>query len=276
MNNNIKQVLVGSMLGDGYLSQQQSFCTGCKYKEYIDFKANILKQYVTDKSYRLILENGYAGKSGGGIYHRLDILKDKEIKELCLLPLKDLIEHLDEFGLAIWIYDDGSLHQKKLFYNINTHSFSKEEHEEILIPFLRRRFGLDPTLTSETKKDGRHFWYIRINKKGGAEIINSILKKYPVNCYSYKTYIGNIDDTIKVKNIVAQNIATKEIFNFPSMSEAGKLVYVSYGTIKSYVESKKPLRGYVFYYSNEFNDQSKDVEPSGPKQKTPNIGEDMV
>ena len=50
MNNKIKQVLIGSMLGDGYLSQQGSFSTGCKYKEYIEFKADILKGYVTDKS----------------------------------------------------------------------------------------------------------------------------------------------------------------------------------------------------------------------------------
>ena len=268
MNNKIKQVLIGSMLGDGYLSQQGSFSTGCKYKEYVEFKADILKGYVTDKSYRLILDNGYSGQPGGNEYHRLDILKNREIEKLCALPLKELIEGLDEFGLAIWVYDDGSLHQKKLFYNLNTHSFSKKEHTEILIPFLKQRFGLVPTLTYEKKKDGRLFWYIRINKKDGAEIINSILKRYPIECYAYKTYSGNINDTIKVKNIIAQNITTKKVISFSSMSLAGKLVYTTYSVIKKHIHNKTPFRGYLFYYSNEFNDQSKDVEPSGSKQKT--------
>lgn len=45
---------------------------------------------------------------------------------------------MDDLGLAMWFYDDGSLHQTKLFYNLNTQAFSKETNEQIIVLFLAK------------------------------------------------------------------------------------------------------------------------------------------
>lgn len=74
---------------------------------------------------------------------------------------------MNDLGLALWIYDDGSLHKNKLFYNINTQGFPKEIQEELFIPFFNR-FNIYPKLTVERKRDGREFWYLRISKYEGA------------------------------------------------------------------------------------------------------------
>jgi len=243
MNNKQKQVLIGSILGDGHFSKTHHFSTGCKFKGYVIYKRNILKEFTTKKWYYFIKKNGYSETP----YHKLTLLKNKDVTNICTLPLKKLLEELDEFGLAIWFYDDGSLHKDKLFYNLNTHSFSKKEHEKYLLPALIK-FGITPTLTSETKKDGRKFWYIRINKKGGAEIINKVLKKYPLPYYSYKTYPGNIESTIIIKKVVLEKINTGEKFTYNTLTEAGKVVGRSYATIKNYIVKEKEYKGYKFYF----------------------------
>lgn len=110
--------------------------------------------------------------------------------------IEDFIGDLDELGLALWMYDDGSLHKKNLFYNINTHSFSKEIEEEVLIPKLNT-FGIYPKILTETKKDGRVFSYLYVSKYKGAFVINDTLNKYPLECYSYKRIPKYIEDNYK-------------------------------------------------------------------------------
>ena len=110
--------------------------------------------------------------------------------------VEDFIGDLDELGLALWMYDDGSLHKKNLFYNINTHAFNREIEEEVLIPKLNT-FGIYPKILTETKKDGRVFSYLYVSKYKGAFVINDILNKYPLECYSYKRIPKYIEDNYK-------------------------------------------------------------------------------
>lgn len=60
------------------------------------------------------------------------------LKYINQMPLKEVLDNLDDLGLALWFYDDGSLHQTKLFYNLCTHKFSREIHEDILVPFFNK------------------------------------------------------------------------------------------------------------------------------------------
>ena len=269
MDNKIKQVLIASMLGDGGMSKNDIFSTGCKYKEYVDYKYNILKKYALANWYRFIPHNGYKDKE----YHKLTLKKNKEITAICRQPLEDLLNSLDLFGLAIWFYDDGSLHNKKDFYNLSTHAFSKTEHENLIIPRLKD-FGLKPTLAIERKLDGRILYYIRINKKDGAEIINKALKKIPLSCYAYKTRPYDIMSTLTEKSIyVIKSDGTR--VDYTGINAAAKGEGTCSQTIRKYIKSGLPLKGTIFYYTYEFNDQPKGVGPSGSKRET-STDEDMV
>lgn len=179
------QVFLTSQLGDGYIQTTNSnstfYITNCKFEEYIDFKSILLGNMFKHKS--LLQENGFAKTP---IY----VIRSKSSSELLnikQMSISDIINQLDELGIALWFYDDGSLHQTKLFYNLNTHKFNREIQEEVFIPFFNR-LGIYPTLRTERKKDGRIFYYLSIGKFDGAIKISQILSKYPVGCYSYKRW----------------------------------------------------------------------------------------
>ena len=179
------QVFLTSQLGDGCIATSNSnstyYITNCKYEEYIDFKIALLGDWFKNK--RRINKNGFA---------KTPIWEMRSKSSNFLLFVKnaqidDIINGLDELGIALWFYDDGSLHKTKLFYNLNTHKFSKEIQERVFIPFFNK-FGIYPKLRTECKSDGRLFYYLSIEKYDGAAKISEILSKYPINCYSYKRW----------------------------------------------------------------------------------------
>ena len=185
LNREQLQVFLSGRLGDGCITTSNTnstyYITNCKFEEYIDFKAKLLGDKFKKKS--ITEKNGFCQTP---IYNMrscsLDILKS-----IKAMPIQEVVNHLDDLGIALWFYDDGSLHKTKLFYNLNTQAFSKEIQEEIFIPFFNKR-GIYPTLRTEKKADGRIFYYLSINKFSGAAIISQILSKYPINCYSYKRW----------------------------------------------------------------------------------------
>lgn len=185
LNKNQEQVIISGLLGDGCITTTNTnstyFITNCKYEEYIDYKSALLGNLFKHK--HLQLENGYCKTP---IY----ILRSKScfiLQSYKKTSLSLLLSKLTDLGIALWFYDDGSLHKKNLFYNLNTHSFTKEEQEKYIIPFFNT-LGIYPKLQIERKKDGRIFWYLRIGKFSGADKISAILEKYPINCYSYKRW----------------------------------------------------------------------------------------
>ena len=185
LSENQLQVVLSGILGDGYIHKTNSnstyFVTNCKYEEYVNYKMNLLGDLFKSKSY--IKENGFCKTP-------INVLRTKasEVFEIVKeLSIKEILDNLNELGIALWFYDDGSLHKKNLFYNLNTHSFSREIQETYFIPFFNR-LGIYPKLQIERKKDGREFWYLRIGKFSGADKISDILEKYPIKCYSYKRW----------------------------------------------------------------------------------------
>lgn len=176
------QVFLTSRLGDGciYTTNSKSvvYLTNCKYLEYIEFK----KKLIGKGTIKYTQHNGYAQTPiytlYGGAYPELLKIKN--------LDIKDVLKNLDYLGLALWFYDDGSLHKRDLYYNLNTQKFSKEVHETILIPYFKT-LGINAKL----RVDNNHknpLYYIGINKYEGANLVSSILSKYPISCYSYKVW----------------------------------------------------------------------------------------
>lgn len=187
LTNNQLQVLLTAKLGDGHLSTPKNinsnsyYCTNCIHKEYLEYKKTLLGELSHNIGY--VEHNGY---SQTPIY-TLVSKHDVNITKIFNLSIEECLNNIDELGIALWIYDDGSLHQNKYFYNINTHKFSKDIQEELFIPFFNK-YNIFPKITKEVKKDGRVFYYLRISKYEGSYEINKILQKYPVDCYKYKLW----------------------------------------------------------------------------------------
>lgn len=176
------QVFLTARLGDGCICTSNSnstyYSSNCKHLEYLEFKKKLVgkgKIYLQER-------NGYSNTPiyiyYGGAYPELKLIKN--------LSLEEVLSNLDDLGLALWFYDDISLHKRDMYYNLNTQKFSKEEHYEILVPYFKT-LGI----TAKVRMDMHHnhpLYYLGINKYNGANIVSSILSKYPINCYSYKLW----------------------------------------------------------------------------------------
>lgn len=187
LSNKQYQVLLTGKFGDGCLHKNKGwnanfiYTTNSINKEIVEFKINLLGELAAKSKIKETINRGFKQNT---IYTGHSITSSI-ITDFYNEDWKESLEKMDELGLALWFYDDGSLHKTKLFYNLNTQKFSKEENEYIA-EFLKRRWNIIAIPTIERKADGREFWYLRIRKYEGAFIISEILNKYYLNCYSYK------------------------------------------------------------------------------------------
>jgi len=204
-----QQVILTGVFGDGCISKQQSinsnchYSTNCKYKEYIDFKEHLLGDLKCSQKY--IEKNGYSQTP----INWMTTKSHKDIKHIKNLTIEEALNLLTELGVALWFYDDGSLHKRGYFYNLNTHHFSQEIQETLFIPFFNN-LNIFPTIAFDKKKDGRIFSYLRINLHDGAFEINTLLRKYPLNCYKYKLWSDEYYNNYKL--LKDQNLTKQEIF----------------------------------------------------------------
>lgn len=208
-----KQVIYSGILGDGCLKKGGSMAYSCHYKEYMVFKHDVLFRYC-ESGVKESANMGY--KKGSAIFKFAtsvtDFAKDLMSKD----PIEESIKNLDEFGLALLMYDDGSRHKKNNFYNINTHALS-DTHQNMLVEKLKG-FNVFPQVLTETKKDGRMFSYLFISKWEGAMELSSMMRKVPLECYTYKLVPEDLEnayfevkDTEKFKSITSARGKTNYI-----------------------------------------------------------------
>jgi hypothetical protein len=144
-------LIVGSLLGDAtLLSTTSGYCFrvhhGLAQRSLVDWKYAQLAQFVRT-----------APKDSGNGYHFRTVTHPwlTELREQFydqsrkIIPLGLLEDNLTEFGLAVWIMDDGAADGKQL--RINTQSFSIEE-VEALSAFLRAKFGIETTINQDKAK----------------------------------------------------------------------------------------------------------------------------
>lgn len=93
----------------------------------------------------------------------------------------------------MWCFDDGALHKKDYFFNLNTHAIDLETQTNVLIPFLNK-FNIYPKVYSETKKDGRKFYYLYISLWSGVFELSRMMRKLGLDCYSYKLLPKELED----------------------------------------------------------------------------------
>lgn len=215
LSNEQIQVLLTGKFGDGCLSTPKScvdnslYSSNSIHEEYVDFKIKLLGNLASKKS--RISSNGYAKTPIWQFHTHVspDITKIKN------MDIETALNLMDDLGVALWFYDDGSLHKTKLFYNLNTQAFSQEINQDLFVPFLSK-FGIFAKPTMERKRDGREFWYLRISRYEGAYEITQLLNKYPVHCYNYKVWSSEtIQNWSKLqeqlKSIDATNLSIRSI-----------------------------------------------------------------
>lgn len=215
LSNEQIQVLLTGKFGDGCLSTPKScvdnslYSSNSIHEEYVDFKIKLLGNLASKKS--RISSNGYA-KTPIWQFHTHVSPDTTKIKNM---DIETALNLMDDLGVALWFYDDGSLHKTKLFYNLNTQAFSQEINQDLFVPFLSK-FGIFAKPTIERKRDGREFWYLRISRYEGAYEITQLLNKYPVHCYNYKVWSSEtIQNWSKLqeqlKSIDATNLSIRSI-----------------------------------------------------------------
>lgn len=207
LTNNQLQVILTGLFGDGHLtkprgeSSNSTYVTNCIHKDYIQYKSTLLGDLSLIPNDRINM-----GFKEGTIY-TVASKADIRITNILFDSYENNLNKMDELGLALWFYDDGSLHKNKHFYNLNTHAFPRETQEDLFIPFLKK-FGIIAKTTIERKKDGRIFYYLSISRHTGAYEISNILRKYYVECYNYKIWSS---ETIQIWSSVLEYAKSENI-----------------------------------------------------------------
>ena len=142
-----REVVVGSMLGDGYLVQTtRGFAFrvnhGLAQKEYVDWKFNELNQ----------LTNSPPRQSDRCYYFRtvshpaFDEMREQFYVEKRKIIPSQLENWMTPLTFSVWVMDDGAKDGGQL--RINTQSFSLEENNE-LIRILKAKLGVMATLNRD-------------------------------------------------------------------------------------------------------------------------------
>ena len=155
--------IIGSLLGDGRLECRSAGVRhpitarfrvhhGEKQKEYVFWKYEMLKNFVSQKPQEIIWDNPKRNLHEVSWYFHTRSSVELGIiyKYFYRNGGKMLPQNIDQFinprSLAIWFMDDGSNNGNN--FTISTHSFSLEEHERI-IRFFKNKFGIAGTIVKD-------------------------------------------------------------------------------------------------------------------------------
>jgi hypothetical protein len=189
----LEQFIIGSMLGDGYLTKRDNNKTSIisishspKQKTYIEWKYKFLNNLDLVNPLYFYKQKDIRFKLG---YSECFTLKSKThpifnqyrdifyINNKKVLPL-EMINKIDELAIAIWFYDDSAKCQSS--YQIQTTCFTKKEVNNLII-HLEKKFDIHSTFQPH-----RNILYIR---KNSIEKLNKIVLKLNIKELFYKVHI---------------------------------------------------------------------------------------
>ena len=179
-----KDVIIGSILGDGYLrklpGRKEAFLEinhSIKAKEYVEWKYKILKDLTVSPPKER--KNGKKWK----VAYRFFTKQHPELSKLLekfyqngrkVIP-KDL--ELNELILAVWFMDDGSKTKKGDVY-LNTQQFSFKDQRRLL--HLLRKLGIRARMNKDKK-----YYRIRIYKESIPKFV-AMIEPYILPSMRYK------------------------------------------------------------------------------------------
>lgn len=187
-----KATIRGVAIGDSYIEKQKNYYRihiihSAKQYEYIKFKANYLSK-ACNKEIKITEfdNNGYPGVRmtvSNGYFKFVYSWLYKPNKKLTLKYLRKV----NNFGVAFWYMDDGSLYAKKR--NGKIHSYElvistccTESEAKDCIFFFKERFDVNFTLKLNKGK-----YSLRCGTKEAKKFL-SFLEPYIPDCMKYKTF----------------------------------------------------------------------------------------
>ncbi len=190
-----KQVVLGSMLGDGHLTKRKS--GKCRLalghtspqKEYLLWKMELMSPLFLAKPNKRI------GKPNN-LYHSCTIVHDyfssiyssfyrkKKGKNTPIIKRKDL-NKIEPMGLLIWYLDDGSFSNDNII-KFATHSYTLSENKAIKI-WLWQKYRIKATIHNE-KSLSNTMYYLMLDVGNSKKFLNiiSIYKDNIPKCMMYK------------------------------------------------------------------------------------------
>lgn len=193
-----KSILLGIILGDGYLlkkdhgSAKIEFSHSSKQKDYLDWTINSLGS---------LAYHGFTAKSGyGSTIYRASTRYSFDIYNTFVnfnkpsgeIP-EEVIQMMNPISLAYWYMDDGSLSSysdQEDRANFSTNSFNYGS--QLILQESLRSQGIDSVLQTDNRHDDQYF--IRLNADS-SDMLFSIICPYIPPSMQYKLpvyYRGNI------------------------------------------------------------------------------------
>lgn len=175
MSDKQRDLIKFSLLGDGCISDTGFFIVSHseKQKDYLYWKYEMLKDLCShEPSYYEGADRDFHGK----VYYcksfyRFNTRKLNNLLELRNKPVAEIINELDEFGLSIWMLDDGS---RDSCWELCVASYTDEEKKAILNKL--HEMGLKSALLRNC--DNR---YLRLNADDSRTLDTIILRNIPNN-----------------------------------------------------------------------------------------------
>jgi predicted DNA-binding protein YlxM (UPF0122 family) len=188
-----KQVILGSVLGDGTLiDQSKGASLRIKHKEgqkeYLEFKMKILGELISNAGL-VYTETEAKGKTFGQFY--ASTVPNMYIKSLRNMSyqsgkriIAELIPLLDPLGLAVLWCDDGHYNKKKMgaLFTLN---FSWDDNQ-LLANYLVEQFGIECTVNEwKDKKRNKSYPYIYITV-AGMNAMKKVIREFIPESMKYK------------------------------------------------------------------------------------------
>jgi hypothetical protein len=189
MDEQTKQVIFGSVLGDGSIGKNKSKfyyqeAHSVKQKEYILWKSNILKKNFkisVSQPYKTNKNKDYkAIRMISGVAEIFTKLHSTFYKEGRKVLKRKVLNQLKPLGLAVWYCDDGSYSYRNRHAKIATMCFSYKEHIEI-----QKYFYEVWKVNSMIYKEKNDQYIIRFSAEGTRRFI-SIIENFIPRCMWYK------------------------------------------------------------------------------------------
>lgn len=185
-----KQIIIGSVLGDGYLEKNRYGSTRLQIKQSKEKKEYVF--WLFGKLQTLCLSKPKQRKDNNQWYFGTRYLKElTKFQQLFYSKRKRIPDNISEIlkspmSLAIWYMDDGTLDYRPkdhLAFSLMTNCFSRKE-VYLLKESLKKNFGLKTTVHNSSYRDKKRP-KIYIGSKGRNRFL-FLVKPYILKCFSYK------------------------------------------------------------------------------------------
>lgn len=186
-----KQILVGTLLGDGCLYKDSingayklSFGHCEAQEQYFHWKIAMMDPFIN--TYRKSVDkrgNSIMLQTATICHQDFNMFADMFYYENRIKHVPDKLDiYLTPLALAVWIQDDGNL-KSNVNMRIASMSFTKEDNDK-LVCYLKSCFDLNAKVMGYKYKS-KQYWQITLNKQN-TQKLSDIVRPYIVDCMKYK------------------------------------------------------------------------------------------